>query len=61
MSRRVPTETLPAAATIPIGNGIYNSRLYVLDSELKPVPLGVPGELYIRCVGLLTAVAGGGM
>jgi len=40
----------PVAATIPIGNGIYNARLYVVDADLKPVPIGVPGELYISGV-----------
>jgi non-ribosomal peptide synthetase component F len=38
------------AATIPIGNGIYNSRLYVLDADFKPVPIGIPGELWISGV-----------
>lgn len=36
-----------AAATIPIGCGIHNSRLYVLDPRLQPVPVGVPGQLFI--------------
>jgi len=44
------SEGTPVAATIPIGNGIYNARLYVVDSELRPVPVGVPGELYISGV-----------
>lgn len=47
-----------AAATIPIGNGISNSRLYVLDADLQPVPVGVPGELYISGVQVSQLVAG---
>jgi acyl-coenzyme A synthetase/AMP-(fatty) acid ligase/acyl carrier protein len=56
-----PTETTIWSAThrvesgargVPIGHPIDNTQLYILDPCLNPVPVGVPGELFIGGVGL---------
>lgn len=37
---------------IPIGKPLANVKLYVLDRNQQPVPMGIPGELFIGGVGV---------
>ncbi|MGE5828792.1 MAG: non-ribosomal peptide synthetase [Micromonosporaceae bacterium] len=39
-------------ATVPIGQAMANHRAYVLDATYSPVPIGIPGELYVAGTGV---------
>ncbi len=43
---------IPAHINLPIGKPIANTQVYVLDPQQNPVPVGIPGELFIAGDGL---------
>lgn len=55
---RFDSDNVPALPSVPIGSPLWNTRLYLVDDQLDPVPAGSPAELVVAGSGVARGYVG---
>jgi amino acid adenylation domain-containing protein len=57
-SDSMAAERKGGAQTVPVGSSLANTTAHILDAHLRPMPVGIPGELYLGGAGIAAGYVG---